>query len=288
MNSKSMAGWIGFAGILMLIIGSIDFFQGLIALIEDEYYVVTASGFLVVDLTGWGWIMMIWGVLLVLAGLGLLSAQGWARWFAIVVVSLNFIAQLGFLGNSQYPLWSLTVMALNIIVLYALTARWSESAAELSRRPHLAGSPGSRPSRDIPARRPRRSRRRTPCSPGRAQGRGVRRLVRVLLLYRGQLEARVLERGTDVRIRVEVLPVLLAEGVPVTGPRELDPGIAGAGAGIDDTTDHEVVSRRLTRDHRVGDGEVHHRVGVQVEDEPTGGPKASRPPRPASAAARPG
>ena len=132
MNSKSMAGWIGFAGILMLIIGSIDFFQGLIALIEDEYYVVTSSGFLVVDLTGWGWIMMIWGVLLLLAGLGLLSTQGWARWFAIVVVSLNVLAQLGFLGNSQYPLWSLTVMALNIIVLYALTARWSESKADLA------------------------------------------------------------------------------------------------------------------------------------------------------------
>jgi hypothetical protein len=47
MNSKSMAGWIGFAGILMLIIGGIDFFQGLIALFEDDYYVPTQSGFLV-------------------------------------------------------------------------------------------------------------------------------------------------------------------------------------------------------------------------------------------------
>jgi hypothetical protein len=134
MNSKSMAGWIGFAGTLMLIIGSIDFFQGLIALIEDEYFVVTRSGFLVLDLTGWGWILLIWGVLLVIAGLGLLTAQGWARWFTIVVVSLNFLAQLGFLGNSQYPLWSLTGIALSIIVLYALTARWSESAVELSPR----------------------------------------------------------------------------------------------------------------------------------------------------------
>jgi hypothetical protein len=131
MNSRSMAGWIGFAGTVLLIIGSIDFFQGLIALLEDEYFVVTGSGFLVLDLTGWGWVMVIWGVLLVLAGLGLIGGQGWARWFAIVVVSVNFIAQLGFLGNSQYPLWSLTVVALNIIVLYALTARWSESEADL-------------------------------------------------------------------------------------------------------------------------------------------------------------
>jgi hypothetical protein len=103
MNSKSMAGWIGFAGILMLIVGSIDFFQRLIALFEDEYFVVTASGFLAVDLTAWGWIMLIWGVLLVPAGAGLLGAQGWARWFCDRGRVLNFIAQLGFLGNSQYP-----------------------------------------------------------------------------------------------------------------------------------------------------------------------------------------
>jgi len=49
-----------------------------------------------------------------------------------VVVSLNFIAQLGFLGNSGFSLWSLTAMTLNIIVLYALTARWSESAHDLA------------------------------------------------------------------------------------------------------------------------------------------------------------
>ena len=132
MNAKTAAGWIGFAGILLVLVGAIDFFQGLIALFDDEYFVPTASGFLVVDLTGWGWIMLFWGVLLILAGLGLVGGQGWARWFAIVVVSVNFIAQLGFLGNSQTPLWSLTVIALNIIVLYALTARWSESAAELT------------------------------------------------------------------------------------------------------------------------------------------------------------
>ena len=132
MNSKSMAGWIGFAGILMLILGTIDFFQGLIALFEDEYFIVTQSGFLAVDLTGWGWIMLIWGVLLVLGGLGLLSGQSWARWFTIFAVSVNFFTQLGFLGNSNYPLWALTALALNVVVLYALTARWDESKPELS------------------------------------------------------------------------------------------------------------------------------------------------------------
>jgi hypothetical protein len=131
MNSKSMAGWIGFAAIMLVIVGGVDFFQGLIAVIEDDYYVPTESGFIVFDLTGWGWTLMIWGVLLLLGGFALAAGQEWARWFAIVVVSLNFIAQLGFLGNTQTPLWSLTAIALSIIVLYALTARWSESQADV-------------------------------------------------------------------------------------------------------------------------------------------------------------
>jgi hypothetical protein len=131
MNEKSMAGWIGFAGMLMLIIGFIDIFQGVIALFEDEYFLVTRSGFLAVDLTAWGWVLIIWGVLLVVGGGGLATAQTWARWFAIVVVSLNIFAQLGFLGNSQYPLWALTALTLNVVVLYALTVRWSESKFDL-------------------------------------------------------------------------------------------------------------------------------------------------------------
>jgi len=130
-NSKSMAGWIGFAGIMMLVIGAVDMLQGLIAIIEDEYFVPTRAGMLLVDLTAWGWFMLFWGALLALVGLGLLAAQGWARWTGIVLVSLNILVQLGFAGDSSYPLWALTAMILNIVVLYALTARWTESAEEL-------------------------------------------------------------------------------------------------------------------------------------------------------------
>jgi hypothetical protein len=129
----SMAGWIGFAGLVMLIVGFVDFFQGLIALFNDDYYVVSSSGYLAINLTGWGWVMIIWGVLLVLAGFALLNGASWARWFAIFVVAVNFFAQLGFLGNSQSTLWALTGLTLSIIVLYALTARWDESQADVTR-----------------------------------------------------------------------------------------------------------------------------------------------------------
>jgi hypothetical protein len=122
--SDAWTGWIGFAAVMMMIIGGITFFEGLVAVIRDEYYVVTGKQVLVFDLTTWGWIMLFWGILLFIGGLGLAAKSGWARWFTIVAVSLNLLAQLGFLGNTEFPLWTLTVVALEATVLFALTARW--------------------------------------------------------------------------------------------------------------------------------------------------------------------
>jgi hypothetical protein len=128
-----MAGWIGFAGLIILIIGGLDVFQGLIALLEDNYYVVSKSGYLAVDLTAWGWALLIWGALLILTGLALIRGQTWARWVSLVLVTANIFGILGFLGNSQNPIWAITVLTLNVIVIYALTARWSESKRDLER-----------------------------------------------------------------------------------------------------------------------------------------------------------
>ncbi len=70
MASNRWTGWIAFAGWLMVIIGTIDFFQGLIAVIRDQYYVFTPNQIVVFDMTTWGWITLIWGIVLGLAGLG--------------------------------------------------------------------------------------------------------------------------------------------------------------------------------------------------------------------------
>ena len=134
MNSRSMAGWIGFAGILMVILGGLSFFEGLIALARDNYYAVVPSGFLLFDVTGWGWIMLVWGVLLVLVGLALLNGASWARWVSILFVSINVFSQLGFLGNTNDSVWLLIALTLNIIVLYALIVRWHDSQRELQTR----------------------------------------------------------------------------------------------------------------------------------------------------------
>jgi hypothetical protein len=124
--SSAWTGWIGFAAIMLAMIGAITFFEGLVAIFRDEYYVVTGKQVLVFDLTTWGWIMLFWGILLFIGGLGLAAKSGWARWFTIVVVTLNLLGQLAFLGNTQYPLWTLTIIALEVVVLYALTVRWGE------------------------------------------------------------------------------------------------------------------------------------------------------------------
>jgi hypothetical protein len=129
-RSSTWTGWISFAGWLMVIIGMIDFFEGLIAIIRGSYYAVTPNQIVVVNLTTWGWIMLIWGIVLVLAGLGLLSGSGVARWFTIVIAALNFIFQLGFTGSAAYPLWALTGQALTLVVLYALIVRWNDARPE--------------------------------------------------------------------------------------------------------------------------------------------------------------
>jgi len=119
-------GWVAFAGILMVVIGVLDFFQGLIAIVRDKYYVVAPEQVIVFDTTTWGWITLFWGILVALAGAGLLAGKSWARWFTIVVAAATFIEQLGFVGSSQYTLWGLLVVAMTILVLYALIVRWGD------------------------------------------------------------------------------------------------------------------------------------------------------------------
>ena len=128
-TSTAWTGWVGFAAIMLVIIGAIDFFEGLIAVIRGSYYQYTPQGIVVFSTKEWGWIHIIVGILLILIGLALAAKSSWARWAAVIVIIVNLLAQLGWLGNSQYPLWSLTVITLQIIVLYALTARWGEVSA---------------------------------------------------------------------------------------------------------------------------------------------------------------
>jgi uncharacterized membrane protein (DUF2068 family) len=127
-SSETWAGWIRLGGIFLLIIAAIDFFEGLIAIARSEYYTLTPNQIIVFDTTTWGWILLIWGIIVGAAGFGLLSGASWARWFTIVAGSLNFIFELGFLGSSRAPLWALIALTLNVIVLYAVIVRWEDAS----------------------------------------------------------------------------------------------------------------------------------------------------------------
>ncbi len=116
--------WVDFAACLMLLAGALDFFQGLIAIVRDKYYTVTPNQVIVFDLTTWGWILLFWGTAVALAGFGLWLRSSVARWCAIAVTGINVIWELSFAGGNNFPLWGLVVIALNLVVLYALILRW--------------------------------------------------------------------------------------------------------------------------------------------------------------------
>jgi hypothetical protein len=126
---KPMSGWISFAAIVMMIVGTLDFFEGLIAVVRGKYYVVSSSQVIVFDTRTWGWLTLLFGIVLVIAGAALAGGAGWARWVTVLLASVNILGQLSWLGSSSWPLWTLVIIALNFTVIYALTARWEGYAA---------------------------------------------------------------------------------------------------------------------------------------------------------------
>jgi hypothetical protein len=123
-TTREPTGWVIFAGVMMLLIGFLNFFYGLAAVLNDEVVVVGGHGAIIADLTTWGWVTMIFGIILVLVGFGLFVGSGAARWAGIFFVTLNAIGQVWIFPAA--PLWALIVILLDVVIIYNLTARWSE------------------------------------------------------------------------------------------------------------------------------------------------------------------
>jgi hypothetical protein len=119
-------GWVVFASIMLCVIGALNVVQGLVALTNDTYFLVRAGDHLLItDFTGWGVVLLIWAAVQIGAGLGLNSGKGWARVMAIIVACVSVLIQILFL--SAYPIWSTIIIAIDVFVIYALTARWAEA-----------------------------------------------------------------------------------------------------------------------------------------------------------------
>ena len=136
MSDTQVTGWVGwgwFAGIMLIIAGVIDAIYGFIAVFlpSSSYFVLGEGGLVLLDVQGWGWWHVIIGAALILVGLALFTGAGWARVTAIVLAAINGVSQL-FLLPVQ-PWWSLIVLALDILVIYALTVHGRELRVAHSR-----------------------------------------------------------------------------------------------------------------------------------------------------------
>jgi hypothetical protein len=119
-------GWIIFASVIMVLAGAMNAIHGLVAIVDDEWVVWTNRGDLYFDLTTWGWIHLGVGIAVVLAGLGLLTGNVLARTIAVLLAGVSIIAN--FLYMPAYPVWALTIIAIDVFVIYALTAHGRDLA----------------------------------------------------------------------------------------------------------------------------------------------------------------
>jgi len=122
-------GWGIFAAAMLVVAGLFSIVEGLAGIFRDEQYFLGVGGdVLVFDYTAWGWIHLIIGVVLVAIGFGIIAGSAIARAAAIFVVWLNMLAQFAWIN--AYPWWSLIVIALDVVIIYALVVHGREMNAE--------------------------------------------------------------------------------------------------------------------------------------------------------------
>ena len=118
-------GWIVFAATLALVVGVFDLIEGIVALFKDSYYLVAPSGLVLnVNYTTWGWTHIAIGAVLIATALGLFAGQTWARVLGVVIAVLSAIVNFAFIP--AYPLWAISVIAIDVFIIYALTAHGAE------------------------------------------------------------------------------------------------------------------------------------------------------------------
>ena len=119
------AGWVVFGGTLLILMGAFQVVQGLVAVFDDGFYLVSPSGLVVdVNYNTWGWIHLTIGAVGVLAGLGLLAGNMLARVVGVIIACLSAVVNLAFI--SAYPVWSAIVITVDVIVIYAIIVHGRE------------------------------------------------------------------------------------------------------------------------------------------------------------------
>ena len=124
--SERGSGWLGFAGIMLMIVGVLNVIYG-IAAIGDSSFFVHNTKYIVSGLNTWGWLTLLLGVLQVLAALSIWQGGEFGRFFGIAVAGLSMIGAL--LSLPAYPFWSLAVFAVDVLIIYGLAAYGGQRTA---------------------------------------------------------------------------------------------------------------------------------------------------------------
>ena len=123
---RGATGLTTFAGVMMIMAGGFQLFNGLVALLANEFYVNTPNYLFKFDATRWGWIHLLVGLLVLLAGFAVLAGQTWGRVVGIVLAVLSAMANFAFIP--YYPFWSLTIIALDVFVIWALATHGRDAS----------------------------------------------------------------------------------------------------------------------------------------------------------------
>ena len=130
-NNSEVTGWVGwvaFAGVLTTVLGVFQALAGIVALFKNEVYVVGPENLWILDYTTWGWVHLVWGLFLVLAGGAILSGKTWGRVVGVLLAGVSAIVNFAFIP--VYPFWSIVIIAMCVFVIYALTVHGSEISEE--------------------------------------------------------------------------------------------------------------------------------------------------------------
>lgn len=121
-------GWVVFGGIMMVLLGLFHAVEGLVAVFDADYYLVDPSGMVVgASYATWGWLYFGLGVVVVAVGCGVLAGNRVAQIAGAVLAGLSALVHLAFVP--AYPVWSLIIIVLDVVVIYALVAHGRETAA---------------------------------------------------------------------------------------------------------------------------------------------------------------
>jgi hypothetical protein len=117
-------GWVAFAGFMMILIGVFHAIAGIAGIAEDQFYAIGPKYVFEFDATTWGWIHLIGGIIVVIAGFSLFSGAVWARTVGVIVAGISAIANFAWLP--YYPVWAIVILTIDVLVIWALIAHGRE------------------------------------------------------------------------------------------------------------------------------------------------------------------